>query len=67
MAASRVADEIVSASNGLDEFPDRGRPVPKTQLRELVTGTPYIVRYLVEAETVVILRVRHAARRPTNP
>ena len=36
-------------------------------MRELVTVSPYIIRYRISGEEVLILRVRHSARRPTNP
>jgi toxin ParE1/3/4 len=48
-------------------FPHRGRPVCDTSMRELVTVSPYIIRYRVASDTVNILRVRHASRRPTRP
>jgi plasmid stabilization system protein ParE len=48
-------------------FPHRGRPVPGTDKRELVTAYPYIIRYRIVGDVVRILRVRHTSRRPTNP
>jgi len=36
-------------------------------MRELVTARPYIIRYRIVGDEVVILRVRHAAQRPTDP
>jgi plasmid stabilization system protein ParE len=36
-------------------------------MREITTVYPYIIRYRVELGLVFILRVRHAARRPTAP
>ncbi len=35
-------------------------------MRELIVR-PYIVRYKVDGDRVQIVRVRHGARRPTNP
>ena len=35
-------------------------------MRELVTVSPYVIRYRFIGNDVVILRVRHSARRPTN-
>lgn len=63
----RVAETILTEGNSLVTFPNRGRPVPGTTMRELVTSYPYIIRYRVQGNDVVILRVRHGARRPTNP
>jgi plasmid stabilization system protein ParE len=36
-------------------------------MRELLAVSPYIIRHRIAGEQVVILRVRHGARRPTNP
>ena len=66
-AAAKVADQLIAAGNSLERYPHRGRPVPGTMMRELVTGYPYIIRYRVVGDTVRILRVRHTARRPTKP
>jgi addiction module RelE/StbE family toxin len=66
-AAAHVAAGLRDAGNSLTHFPHRGRPVPRTDMRELVTVYPYIIRYRIDGDTVVILRVRHTSRRPTNP
>ena len=62
-----VAETLRDEGNGLVIFPHRGRLVPGTNMRELVTSYPYIIRYRVDGDTVVILRVRHTSRHPTNP
>jgi toxin ParE1/3/4 len=66
-AASQVANALKAAGDSLAHFPRRGRPVPKTAFRELVTAYRYIVRYYVDENKIVILRVRHMAQRPTGP
>jgi toxin ParE1/3/4 len=66
-AARDMAAQIIEAGNRLANFPYRGRPVPGTQLRETTLARPYVIRYRVERDRVVILRVRHGARRPTRP
>ena len=66
-AAANVADALISAGDSLANFVHRGRPVPRTNLRELVTSYPYIIRYRIADDIVRILRVRHAARRQTTP
>lgn len=66
-AAARVAETLRDEGNSLVLFPNRGRPVAGTNMRELVSSYPYIIRYRVTGDDVVILRVRHSARRPTNP
>jgi toxin ParE1/3/4 len=66
-AAMHVADTLRVEGDSLEHFPHRGRPVPRTNMRELISSYPYIIRYRIEGDRVVILRVRHTARRPTNP
>ena len=66
-AARSIADRIISAANSLGTFPYRGRQVPGTQLRESVVARPYIIRYRIDQDRVVFLRVRYGARRPTSP
>jgi toxin ParE1/3/4 len=63
-AAQRMAARLVAVGNGLVNFPDRGRPVPGTDLREATVVYPYIIRYRVDGDRVLILRVRHGMRRP---
>jgi len=67
VAAGRVAGEIMRAGNGLATFPRRGRKVPRTDMREITTGYPYVIRYRVNGDEVFILRIRHTSRRPTTP
>lgn len=57
-----MALRILEAADNLTRFPYRGRAVPQTQVRETTIAYPYIIRYRVERERVVILRVRHGAR-----
>jgi toxin ParE1/3/4 len=66
-AARRMAVALLAAGDSLVNFPHRGRPVRGTNLRELVGVSPYIIRYRIERDAVIILRVRHSARRPTRP
>jgi plasmid stabilization system protein ParE len=63
----RVAEALRDAGNSIEYFPYRGRPVPGTDMRELVTSRPYLIRYLVDGDDVVILGIRHTAQRPTQP
>jgi plasmid stabilization system protein ParE len=46
----------------LASFPNAGRS--EGEIRVLVTVRPYVIRYIVRPEAVVILGVRHGARRP---
>lgn len=66
-AARDLSAALVSAAQSLENFPHRGRLVSGTDKRELVSVHPYIIRYRVVGDTVRILRIRHASRRPTNP
>lgn len=66
-AAMQVAQTLLNTGNSLEHFPHRGRPVGTSDLRELVTSYPYIIRYRISGEAVVILRVRHGSRWPTDP
>lgn len=66
IAGIRMAEVLHNAGESLDRLPERGRPVPGTRMRELIVR-PYIIRYQVDGNRVPIVRVRHGARRPTNP
>ena len=63
-AAETIARALLAAGDSLAAFPDRGRPVLGTMLREWTIVYPYIIRYRVTVDHVRILRVRHGARRP---
>ena len=66
-AAMALAAGLAEAGDSLSHFAHRGRPVPNSTMRELVTAYPYIIRYRVVGQKEVrILRVRHMARRPTR-
>jgi plasmid stabilization system protein ParE len=62
-----LAEALVAAGDSLAHFPARGRLVPGTTTRELVTAYPYVIRYRIVGDVVRILRVRHTSRRPTDP
>ncbi|MBX9816109.1 MAG: hypothetical protein A4S12_10265 [Proteobacteria bacterium SG_bin5] len=60
-AAGRISTRLVELGQSLETFPNRGRPA-SNGTRELVSVRPYILRYEVQGDTVIILSVRHAAR-----
>lgn len=60
-AAARLAARLIEVADSLAEFPDRGREAGDGR-REMTTVWPYILRYRVEAERVIILRIRHGAQ-----
>ncbi|MDR6852441.1 plasmid stabilization system protein ParE [Sphingomonas sp. BE123] len=57
-ASRRLARRLVEAANSLAEFPDRGRPSTRGR-RELVTVPPYVIRYKVEGNCVIIGDIKH--------
>lgn len=64
VAAIFIGDAIDAAVARLGDYPAMGRPGRVETTRELVvTGTPYLIIYRVEAAAVVILRVLHGAQR----
>jgi toxin ParE1/3/4 len=66
-AAAHVAANLREVGDRLVNFPHRGRAIPGTSLRDVMTAYPYIIRYRISGDTVIILRIRHTSRRPTNP
>lgn len=60
-AADRLGGRLLEAADSLAEFSDRGREA-MCGTREMTIVWPYVLRYRVEAERVVILRIRHGAR-----
>jgi plasmid stabilization system protein ParE len=63
LAAERLSARLVSAARDLEHFPDRGRRISRGR-RELTLVPPYLIRYASIDERVIILEVRHGARRP---
>ena len=62
-AAARLANRLAMLADSLGEFADRGSPVGGG-VRQLSVVHPYAMRYRVLRDEVVILRIRHGARRP---
>ena len=60
-AASRLAERLTQVADSLADFSYRGRDAGNG-MHEITTVWPYILRYRVEADVVIILRVRHGAR-----
>jgi toxin ParE1/3/4 len=58
-----MAERLIALGNSLVDFPNRGRLVSGTDLRELAILSPYIIRYRVDDDRVFVLRVRHGRRR----
>jgi addiction module RelE/StbE family toxin len=60
-AAMRLAGRLQTAADSLSEHPERGREA-QHGLRELVIIHPYVIRYRIRDDAVIILRIRHGAR-----
>lgn len=62
VAAQRIATELLARIQHLRQFPQQGRSVtlaPDPQaLRDAIYGD-YVIRYLVDRETIFILRIWH--------
>jgi len=63
-AAQGIAGRMIAVRNSLIDLPNRGRPVLGTELREIAVVYPYIIRYRVDGDRVLILRVLHGRRLP---
>ena len=66
VAADKLGRRLFDIGESLAVLSHRGRPV-EYGVRELVTVRPYILRYIIAGDVVVILSIRHSARRPLNP
>jgi toxin ParE1/3/4 len=63
--AGHVRDRIVALIALLQDHPYAGRPTTRAYVRRLpVNPYPYLIDYRVTATEIVIMRFRHAARRP---
>lgn len=63
-AAARAAQAIQKGANTLTNFPELGRPMNDgTERRELLIpfgAGSYVLRYIINGETVVIIRAWHS-------
>jgi len=62
LAAQRLGQRLLAAGDVLEAHPDRGRAIAHGR-RELTVITPYLIRYRLKDDRVIILEVRHGARR----
>jgi plasmid stabilization system protein ParE len=61
--AQRMKARIFAAIERAVAFPHSGTPTRKEGDRALVVA-PYILRYRIHPDHIMILRVRHGARKP---
>jgi len=67
-AAQRVKSRIKMDAEMLGDFPFMARSTGKAGVRVLtVTPYPYLIFYTVRNDGVLILHIRHGARRPWQP
>lgn len=60
-----TAEDIFHAIDSLEEMPFRGKPTKKPAIRQLVLPRlPYSIFYKLKDDTIVILYIRHGARKP---
>ncbi len=64
-AATRMGQRLITASESLCDFPNRGRPAGDGY-RELPSIRPYIILYEVDGDAIFILDVRHGAQAPRD-
>ncbi|MDI4238543.1 type II toxin-antitoxin system RelE/ParE family toxin [Bradyrhizobium sp. 31Argb] len=63
--AVHVRDRIAALVALLQEHPRAGRATSRPNVRRLpVNPYPYLIDYRVTATEIIIMRFRHAARRP---
>lgn len=68
LAAVALGDAVEVALRRLTEHPASGRPGRVLGTRELVvSGSPYILVYRLEASAILILRMLHGAQRWPAP
>jgi toxin ParE1/3/4 len=65
--AGRLRDRIVALVTLLQEQPYAGRTTTRPNVRRISTiPYPYLIDYRVTANDIIIMRFRHAARRPLD-
>jgi plasmid stabilization system protein ParE len=62
IAAERLANRLINAAESLVDLPERGGELG-SGTRVIAAIRPYLIRYRITGDLVVILSVRHAARR----
>jgi plasmid stabilization system protein ParE len=64
-AAAALALRIETTISGLVEFPEMAQMTDEPGTRRMPVGRyPFLIFYTVEGDELVILHIRHTARRP---
>jgi plasmid stabilization system protein ParE len=61
-AAQRIAVDLIARIDMIARFPEMGKPVarsPEPDVHRDVVFGPYVIRYGVHSDSVVILRIWH--------
>lgn len=61
VAARRMGERLVALAGSLGQFSERGR-LADDGTREMTIVPPYVLRYAVTEDSVLILHIRHGAR-----
>lgn len=62
VAADKIAARLIALGESLTDFPNRGRPAPGG-VREMTGVPPYVLRYRMIGDAVVIVGIRHGRQR----
>jgi toxin ParE1/3/4 len=66
-AAQRVKARIREAAEQLSNAPYMGRKTDRAEVRvRIVNPYPYLIFYTIRDQEVLVLHIRHAARRPLS-
>jgi toxin ParE1/3/4 len=67
VAAAAVVERVDELIGQLSEFPYMAQETDNARVRKFPLGRfPYVIYYTVEQDEVVILHIRHGARRPLS-
>ena len=64
LAAQRMAARFLAAIETLEQHPQRERRVSR-DIHELLMVRSYLIRYRIQPGAVEVVRIRHAAQRPS--
>ena len=65
---AQIRDRLVALVALLEEYPHAGRTTSRPNVRRLLAHPyPYLMDYRVTSTEIIIMRFRHAARRPFDP